>query len=66
VTVTDAFLILDTELLLNITHPNDPDLEAYLVVPDGTPTGIRIRLFSNVGTTGTRDSSAVSLTSLAR
>jgi subtilisin-like proprotein convertase family protein len=56
VTVGDSFLIRDLDLLLNITHPNDPDLEAYLVAPGAGVGGadIRVRLFANVGTTGTR------------
>ena len=44
------FVIRDLNLQLNITHANDPDLEAYLIASDGT----RIKLFAGVGNTGTR------------
>ncbi len=40
--------ILDVNLLLNITHPFDSDLTAFLVSPAGT----RIRLFARVGAGG--------------
>jgi subtilisin-like proprotein convertase family protein len=55
-TIADNFVIQGITLQLNITFPNNPDLEAYLVVPDTTaPGGERtIRLFQNVGTTGNR------------
>jgi subtilisin-like proprotein convertase family protein len=36
----------DVNVTVNITHTNDPDLIAYLISPSGT----RVRLFSNVGT----------------
>jgi subtilisin-like proprotein convertase family protein len=49
-TIDNSFLITDADLTLDITFANDPDLEAYLVLPDGT----EVRLFRNVGTTGTR------------
>jgi subtilisin-like proprotein convertase family protein len=48
--VTDDFVIQGATLALNIAFPNDPDLTATLIAPDGT----RIQLFSGVGTTGTR------------
>ena len=35
---------------LNITDASDPDLEAYLIAPDGT----KVQLFKNVGATGTK------------
>ncbi len=49
-TIQDSFLLAGVTLTLNIQHPNDPDLVATLVAPDGT----RVRLFTNIGTTGTR------------
>ena len=48
--VPDDFLIAGLTLTLNITHPNVSDLEATLIAPDGT----RIKLFTNVGNTGTK------------
>jgi subtilisin-like proprotein convertase family protein len=48
--VTDNFSISSLTLGLNIAYPNDPDLTAQLVAPDGTT----INLFSNVGNVGTR------------
>ncbi len=48
IVVTDDFLIQDLDLRLNITHPNDPDLSAVLIAPNGT----EIRLFTGVGITG--------------
>jgi subtilisin-like proprotein convertase family protein len=49
-TVGPDFSIVDLDLALSITHPNVPDLEAYLIAPDGT----RVQLFAGVGNTGTR------------
>src|SRR5262249_53572515 len=48
--VTDNFVLQSLTLQLNITHPNDPDLSAVLIAPDGT----RVTLFSNIGANGTR------------
>jgi subtilisin-like proprotein convertase family protein len=48
--VPDSFLVQGLSLKLNITYPNDPDLTATLIAPDGT----RITLFSGVGATGNR------------
>jgi subtilisin-like proprotein convertase family protein len=50
ITVSQAFSLQDLNLILSITHPNVPDLDAYLVAPDGR----RIKLFAGVGNTGTR------------
>ena len=47
-TVGDDFVIQDASVTLNITHPNDPDLQAVLITPDGT----RVILFSNLAATG--------------
>jgi subtilisin-like proprotein convertase family protein len=41
----ENFIIQGATLTLNITYPNDPDLEASLIAPDGTP----IILFTRVG-----------------
>jgi subtilisin-like proprotein convertase family protein len=43
--VPDSYLVEGATLRLNITDPNDPDLVASLVAPDGTT----IKLFTNVG-----------------
>jgi subtilisin-like proprotein convertase family protein len=47
--VPDSFVLQSLTLTLNITYPNDPDLEATLIAPDGT----RVKLFTNIGATGT-------------
>jgi subtilisin-like proprotein convertase family protein len=47
-TIPDNFVISDVSLKLNITFPNDPDLSATLIAPDGTP----IQLFTNLAATG--------------
>ena len=44
--------ITDVNVKLNITHPNVQELTAFLVSPSGT----RIRLFSNLGTDSTSNS----------
>ncbi len=48
--VNDNYLLRGLTVTVNITHPNDPDLTAYLVAPDGVT---RIKLFENVGAAGT-------------
>ncbi|WP_422931842.1 Ig-like domain-containing protein [Singulisphaera sp. PoT] len=45
--VPAGFLAQDLTLTLNIAYPNDPDLEATLIGPDGT----QVQLFTNVGST---------------
>lgn len=47
VSIADGFLIADVNVQLDITHPRDPDLDVFLVAPDGT----RVELFTDVGTT---------------
>ena len=49
ITVANDFLVQGATVQLNITYPNDPDLTAYLIAPDGT----RVTLFSGVGSAGT-------------
>ena len=49
ITVNNNFVIQGLTLGLNITFPNDPNLSAVLIAPDGR----KIPLFSGVGTTGT-------------
>ena len=44
-TVPDSFTIKDVNVVLNITHTYDSDLNAYLIAPDGT----QVELFTNVG-----------------
>ncbi len=48
-TVPDSFLLQGVTLQLNITAANDPDLAAILIAPNGT----QVKLFTNVGSTGT-------------
>jgi large repetitive protein len=48
ITLTDNFVSQGLTLTLDITDPNDPDLSAVLIAPDGT----MIPLFTGVGTTG--------------
>jgi len=50
ITVNTNFLVQGASILLNIIDSHDPDLEATLVAPDGT----QIKLFTNVGDSGTR------------
>ncbi len=47
VTVPSGFLTQGLTLTLNIAYPNDPDLQAILIGPDGT----QIQLFNGVGST---------------
>jgi hypothetical protein len=60
ITVSNSFVIQNLTLALvpngdpsgnGITFPNDPDLEAYLVGPDGKTTA---ELFNKVGSSGSR------------
>jgi subtilisin-like proprotein convertase family protein len=44
-TITDTGPIVDLNVKLNITHPYDPDLDVFLIAPDGT----RVELFTDVG-----------------
>jgi subtilisin-like proprotein convertase family protein len=47
-TVPDNFIVQQgTQLQLNISYPNDPDLTVVLIAPNGT----KVTLFSGVGTT---------------
>ena len=46
----EQFAIKGAQLQLDITYPHDPDLEAFLVAPDGTS----VQLFTNVGNNGSR------------
>ncbi len=50
ITVPDNFVISDVSVKLNITFPNDPDLSAALIAPDGTA----VQLFTNLPATGNR------------
>ena len=50
INVPDSFPVAGVSVQLNITDANDPDLEAYLIAPDGT----MVELFKNVGATGTK------------
>jgi subtilisin-like proprotein convertase family protein len=45
INVPDSFLVQNVTAQLSITYPNDPDLTAKLIAPDGTT----VLLFSNVG-----------------
>jgi subtilisin-like proprotein convertase family protein len=44
-TIPDSFTILDVNVVLNITHSFDTDLDVYLIAPNGT----EVKLFSGVG-----------------
>jgi subtilisin family serine protease/subtilisin-like proprotein convertase family protein len=48
INITDAGVIADLDLQLDITHTFVGDLRAALIAPDGT----RISLFSNIGSSG--------------
>jgi subtilisin-like proprotein convertase family protein len=48
--VPDSFPVAGVSVQLNISDTSDPDLEAYLIAPDGTT----VQLFKNVGATGTK------------
>jgi subtilisin-like proprotein convertase family protein len=43
--VSDSFTIMDINVILNITHTANHDLDVYLI----SPTGTRIELFTDVG-----------------
>jgi len=47
-TVPDSLLIKDVNVILNIEHTWDSDLDVYLIAPDGT----EVELFSEVGESG--------------
>ena len=42
--IADAGMVVDLIVLLDISHPSVPELDAYLIAPDGT----RVKLFANV------------------
>ena len=46
--VPDSFSIYDVDVVLNINHPWDTDLDVYLMAPDGT----KVELFTDVGRSG--------------
>jgi subtilisin-like proprotein convertase family protein len=48
ITVPDSYTILDLNVVLDIDHTRDSDLEVFLVNPDG----LRIELFAGVGGPG--------------
>ena len=43
--ITDAGMVVDLNVQLDISHPSVSELDAYLIAPDGT----RVKLFANVG-----------------
>ena len=47
ITIAEPFTITNVDVQINIAHARDPDLDAFLIAPDGT----RIELFTDVGTT---------------
>ncbi len=51
INVPDAFIVGDLNVKLTIEHPRDPDLHAYLIAPDNT----RVELFTDVGTTKSKN-----------
>jgi subtilisin-like proprotein convertase family protein len=50
IVLNESFTIADADLALDISFASDPDLEVFIVRPDG----VAARLFRNVGTTGSR------------
>ena len=46
--ITDSFSIQDINVILNISHKRDADLDVFLISPSGT----RIELFTDVGGSG--------------
>jgi subtilisin-like proprotein convertase family protein len=56
--VPDSFAVSNLSVNLNITYPNDPDLIATLIAPDGVT---KVVLFSNVGTTGSANFTGTTL-----
>ena len=46
--ITDAGMVVDLNVQLDISHPSVSELDAYLIAPDGT----RVKLFANVGGNG--------------
>ena len=48
--ISDTYLLQSATVQVNITFPNDPDLEATLIAPDGTA----VKLFTQVGNSGTK------------
>jgi subtilisin-like proprotein convertase family protein len=48
--VADNYLLQNVTVQLDITYSHDPDLEAFLIAPNGT----RIELFAKVGANGTQ------------
>ena len=48
IVVPDNFVVQALTITLNLTYPNDPDLTATLVAPDGTS----VQLFTGVGAAG--------------
>ena len=51
IVVTDNFVVAGLSLTLNIQHPRDTDLQAYLLAPDGVT---RVQLFTHIGANGTQ------------
>ncbi len=49
--VPETFLVQGITLNLNINYPMVPDLEAWLIAPDGVTM---VKLFTGVGATGTQ------------
>ena len=54
-TVPDSLVIKDVNVVLDITHPYDGDLDVYLVAPDGT----QVELLTNVGSSGNNFESTI-------
>jgi subtilisin-like proprotein convertase family protein len=55
INIPESFVVQRAELQLNITYPNDPDLEAFLeYIPNDGSAPTQITLFSRVGNTGNR------------
>ena len=50
IVVPDNFVVAGLTLTVNIQHPRDTDLQAYLLAPDGVT---KVQLFTHIGANGT-------------
>jgi subtilisin-like proprotein convertase family protein len=51
IAVPDSFIVGDLDVKVTIQHARDPDLDVFLIAPDGT----RFELFTDVGTTKSKN-----------
>src|SRR5205807_418900 len=50
IVISDSYVVHGLTLTISLTYPNDPDLDGYLIAPDGT----KVQIFSSVGSTGSK------------